>query len=161
MLAYVRQEIEVSRKELSLSRTGNLPSLSVGYMGEFTLGQRYQGVSVGISVPLWSNARRVRQAKAAVQAAQSRELDAKQQFYGNLETQYLRASGLKSVAENSRGTLETSDNRELLKKAMEAGEISVPDYLVGIGLYHDALKQTLDAEREYQRAYAELSAFEL
>ena len=161
VLAYVRQEIEVNRKELSLSRTGNLPSLSVGYMGEFTLGQRYQGVSVGISVPLWSNARRVRQAKAAVQAAQSREKDAKQQFYSNLEAQYLRASGLKSVAENSRGTLEASDNRELLKKAMEAGEISVPDYLVGIGLYHDALKQTLEAEREYQRAYAELSAFEL
>ncbi len=161
VLAYVRQEIEVNRKELSLSRTGNLPSLSVGYMGEFTLGQRYQGVSVGISVPLWSNARRVRQAKAAVQAAQSRELDAKQQFYSNLETQYLRASSLKSVAENSRGTLETSDNRELLKKAMEAGEISVPDYLVGVGLYHDALKQTLEAEREYQKAYAELKAYEL
>lgn len=161
VLAYVRGEIELSRKELSLSRTGNLPSLSVGYMGEFTLGQRYQGVSLGISVPLWSNARRVRQAKAAVQAAQARESDAKQQFYSLLETQYLRASALKSVAENSRETLELSDNSALLKKAMESGEISVPDYLVGLNLYYDALKQTLEAERDYQRAYAELAAFEL
>lgn len=161
ILAYARQEIEVSRRELSLSRTGNLPSLSVGYMGEFTLGQRYQGVSLGLSVPLWSNARRVRQAKAAVLAAQARESDAKRQFYSTLETQYLRASALKSVAENSRGALGLSDNSALLKKAMESGEISVPDYLVGLNLYYDALMQTLEAERDYQKAYAELKAFEL
>lgn len=161
VLAYVKGEIELSRKELSLSKTENLPSLSVGYMGEFTLGQRYQGVSLGVSIPLWSNARRVRQAKAAMLAAQSRETDAKQQFYSNLEAQYTLASSLKEVAENSRRTLDSADNRSLLRKALEAGEISVQDYLVSIGFYYDALERAMNAELEYNKALAELYSYTL
>lgn len=161
VLAYVKEKIELSRKELSLSKTGNLPSLSVGYMGEFTLGQRYQGISFGVSVPLWSNARKVRQAKASVQAAQSREKDARQQFYSRLEAQYARAAALKEVAEKSREALGQADNRALLEKALDLGQISVSEYIVGIGLYYDALSQTLDAERDYQRALAELYSYEL
>lgn len=161
VLAYVRAEIELSRKELSLSRTENLPSLSVGYMGEFTLGQRYQGISFGISVPLWSNARKVRRAKASVQAAESREKDARQQFYSRLETQYIRAAALKDVAQKSRAALERADNRDLLEKALELGQISVSEYIVSVELYYDALKQTLDAEKEYQEALAELYSYEL
>lgn len=161
VLAYVRGEIELSRKELSLSKTGNLPSLSVGYMGEFTLGQRYQGVSLGVSIPLWSNARRVRQAKAAVQAAQSREADAKQQFYSKLEAQYTLASSLKEVAENSRRTLDSADNRTLLRKALDEGEISMQDYLVSLGFYYDALERTMNAELEYHKALAELYSYTL
>lgn len=161
VLAYVRGEIELSRKELTLSKTGNLPSLSVGYMGEFTLGQRYQGVSLGVSIPLWSNARRVRQAKAAVQAAQSREADAKQQFYSKLEAQYTLASSLKEVAENSRRTLDSADNRTLLRKALDEGEISMQDYLVSLGFYYDALERTMNAELEYHKAVAELYSYTL
>ena len=161
VLAYVRGEIELSRKELSLSKTGNLPSLSVGYMGEFTLGQRYQGVSLGVSIPLWSNARRVRQAKAAVQAAQSREADAKQQFYSKLEAQYTLASSLKEVAENSRRTLDSADNRTLLRKALDEGEISMQEYLVSLGFYYDALERTMNAELEYHKAVAELYSYTL
>ena len=161
VLAYVRQEIEVNRKELSLRKTSNLPSLTLGYMGEFTQGERYQGISFGISVPLWSNARKIRQAKAAVQAAQSREIDAKQQFYSKLEQQYTRAAALRAVAENSREYLEDSDNSSLLKKAVEEGEISVPEYLISLWIYYDAVNRYLEAEREYQKAFAELSSYRL
>ena len=161
VLAYVRQEIEVNRKELSLRKTSNLPSLTLGYMGEFTQGERYQGISFGISVPLWSNARKIRQAKAAVQAAQSKEIDAKQQFYSKLEQQYTRTAALRAVAENSREYLEDSDNSSLLKKAVEEGEISVPEYLISLGLYYDAVNRYLEAEREYQKAFAELSSYRL
>ena len=161
VLAYVRQEIEVNRKELSLRKTSNLPSLTLGYMGEFTQGERYQGISFGISVPLWSNARKIRQAKAAVQAAQSREIDAKQQFYSKLEQQYTRTAALRAVAENSREYLEDSDNSSLLKKAVEEGEISVPEYLISLGLYYDAVNRYLEAERDYQKAFAELSSYRL
>ena len=161
VLAYVRQEIEVNRKELSLRKTSNLPSLTLGYMGEFTQGERYQGISFGISVPLWSNARKIRQAKAAVQAAQSREIDAKQQFYSKLEQQYTRTAALRAVAENSREYLEDSDNSSLLKKAVEEGEISVPEYLISLWLYYDAVNRYLEAEREYQKAFAELSSYRL
>ena len=161
VLAYVKQEIEVSRKQLFLNKTMGLPTFSVGYMGEYVVGQRYQGISLGMSIPLWSNKNRVRQAKAAVRAAESRQADAKEQFYGNLEILYQRTSGLKIAAETYRASLVEANNSRLLKTALDEGEISVLDYLVGIGLYYDAVNQALDAERAYQKAYAEMSAVEL
>ncbi len=161
-LAYVRQEIEVSKKELSLSKTHSLPTISLGYGGEFEDGgNRHQGISVGMSLPLWSNKNRVRQAKASVLAAESRQTDAREQWYGNLEILYQRTAGLKTAAESYRTSLTQSNNSQLLKTALDEGEISVLDYLVGIGLYYDTVNKALDAEREYQRAYAELSAVEL
>lgn len=48
-----------------------LPKFSAGYSLERTLGQKYQGISVGISIPLWENKNRVKQAKAGVVAAQA------------------------------------------------------------------------------------------
>ena len=49
----------------------------------------------------------------------------------------------------------------LLKKALDAGEISMLDYILQLGLYYDSVNQALQAELDYQKAFAELSAVEL
>ena len=46
-------------------------------------------------------------------------------------------------------------------KALNAGEISLLDYIVEIGLYYDMVNQTLAAERDFEKAQADLSAVEL
>jgi outer membrane protein TolC len=161
VLAYVRQEIEVSKKQVSLSKAIGLPAFSAGYMSEKVVGQRYQGISVGISIPLWENKNRVKQAKAALRAAESREIDSKQQFYRQLQILYNRILGLKIAADTYRKSLEVANSSDLLKKALDAGEISLLDYLLEIGLYYNTVNQALEAERDYQKAYAELSAIEL
>lgn len=161
VLAYVKQEIEVSQKQVSLSKAMGLPTFSAGYMSEKVVGQQYQGLIFGVSIPLWENKNRVKQAKAAVTAAQSRETDSKQQFYGQLQILYNRANGLKITADKYRQSLATVNNTQLLKKALDAGEISLLDYILEIGLYYNTVNQALEAERDYQKALAELSAVEL
>ena len=161
VLAYVRNEIEVSQKQVSLSKAMNLPKFTAGYMSEKVVGQRYQGVSLGISIPLWSNKNQVKQAKASVAAAQSREADTKQQFFSQLQIQYSKAMGLKTTSDKYRKSLANLNNTILLKKALDAGEISLLDYMVEMGLYYDNVNQTLAAERDYQLAFAELAAVEL
>ncbi|MDR1666507.1 MAG: TolC family protein [Bacteroidales bacterium] len=160
-LAYVKQEVEVSKKQVSLSKAMGLPAFSAGYMSEKVIGQQYQGITLGISIPLWENKNRVKQAKAAVRAAGSREMDSKQQFYSRLRTLYDRAGGLKELADGYRRSLATVNNTHLLKKALDAGEISLLDYIVEIGLYYTTVNQVLEAERDYRKAFAELSAVEL
>lgn len=161
-LACTGQEIEVSRRELSLSKTRNLPTVSLGYEGEFeNSGNRHQGIAVGMSIPLWSNRNRVRQASAAVRAAEARHKDARWQWRGDLEILYRRTRGLEEAAEAYSTALEECNNCHLLEQALDEGEISVLDYLVAISLYYDAVDKSLDAERAYQKAYAELSAMEL
>ena len=135
-----------------------LPSFSLGYMGEFTAGERYQGITLGMSVPLWSNRNRVRQSKAALLAAEARQDDAARTAYGNMEALFRRTVNLKMVAQTYKTALEKTDNRLLLKTALDEGEISVLDYLTGMNLYYDAASKALDAERTYQKAFAELTA---
>lgn len=168
VLEYVRSGIEVGKSQVALSKSYRLPSFSAGYMSEKTLDEHFQGISVGISVPLWSNKGRVRQAKAALQSAESKQADARQQFYSNLEIMYKKTLELKAAAElykiNDEGlkmnkAYEVDDS--FLKKALEAGEISVLDYIVEMNMYYDIMRQALDAERDYQKACAELYAVEL
>jgi len=154
VLAYARQEIEISRQQLSLSKTMNLPTLSAGYMSEKVVGERFQGLSLGITIPLWENKNRVKQAKASVKAAESRETDNRQQFYNQLQILYNRTAGLKIAAEKYRQSLVTANNTGLLKKALDAGEISLLEYMVEIGLYYETINRALEAERDYQKAFA-------
>jgi len=161
ILAYIKQEVVVSQKQVSLNKAMSLPTFSAGYMSEKVVGQNFQGLTVGVSVPLWENKNRVKQANAAVIAAQSRETDSKQQFYNQLQIQYNRALGLKNIAEAYRQSLTTANSTVLLKKALDSGEISLLDYMVELGLYYNMVNQTLEAERDYQKALAELSAVEL
>ncbi|RNC64888.1 TolC family protein [Proteiniphilum sp. X52] len=161
VLAYARQEIEVSKQRLSLSKTMNLPTLSAGYMSEKVVGEHFQGFSLGISIPLWENKNRIKQAKASVKAAESRETDTRKQFYNQLQILYNRTAGLKIAAEKYRQSLITANNTDLLKKALDAGEISLLEYMVEMGLYYETINRALEAERDYQKAFAELSAVEL
>lgn len=161
LLSYVKHEIELAKKQLSLNKIMNLPSISAGYMSENVVGQRYQGVSLGITIPLWSNKNRVKQALTAIRAAESRASDAKQQFFSQLEILYSRILGLKRASETYRESLSNANNSKLLKKALDVGEISLLDYIIEIGLYYNTINQALQAERDYQKAFAELSAVEL
>lgn len=161
VLQYVKQEVEVSKKQVTLSKGMGLPSLSAGYMREKVVGQDYQGISVGLAIPMWDNKNRVKQARAALLAAESREVDSRLQFYGQLQNLYERVVGLNAAAVEYRKTLIDVNSGILLKKALDAGEISLLEYIVEIGLYYNTVNQTLEAERDFQKAFAELSSVEL
>lgn len=161
LLAYAKQEVEVSKQQVSLNRMQGLPSLSAGYMSEKVVGEQFQGLSVGISIPLWENKNRVKQAKAAVRAAESRAADSRLQFYNQLQLLYNRTAGLKVATEKYQQSLEMANSTELLKKALDAGEISLLEYMVEMGLYYDTINHVLETERDFQKAFAELSAVEL
>lgn len=161
VLEYVRQEVEVGRKQLAIDKASWLPELTVGYMGEITKAEPFRGVTFGLNIPLWSNANKVRRARAAVTAAESRRVAAEKQFYCQLQNQYDRAAALKENSEQMRSSLADTDNRDFLISAQSKGEISIIDYLVETDFYYEALEQTLAAERDYRHALAELNAVSL
>ncbi|KAA6300877.1 MAG: hypothetical protein EZS26_002987 [Candidatus Ordinivivax streblomastigis] len=161
VLEYVRLEVEISKNQLSLNQAMGLPSFSAGYMSEKVVGEHFQGITLGISIPLWENKNRVKQAKAVAIAAATRREDSKQQFYHQLQNLYEQTQRLKSIADNYKTSLTALDSTDLLKKALDAGEISVLEYVVEMGLYYDMVKQYLEAERNYRKVQAELEAVEL
>ena len=161
VLEYVRQEVSVGQKQLSIDKTAWVPELTVGYMSELTTADKFRGVTVSVNIPLWSNANKVKQSKARIAAAESRKAAAEQQFYFDLLAQYNRAASLKANSELMRASLSETDSRDYLLTAQSKGEISMIEYLVETDQYYEALEQTLTAERDYHQALAQLNAVEL
>jgi outer membrane protein TolC len=160
LLAAVNEEVSLRRREVGLARAANWPALSAGYMSERVTGETFQGVTLGLSIPLWGNKNRTKQAKAAMRAAESKQADMRLQLYAHLQSVYSRAAALQDMAAAARRSLLTLNNTGLLQKALDAGEISLLDYLLETGLYYAAELRTLEAERDFEKAAAELRAME-
>ena len=161
ILQYISGQIEIDRHQVELNRILGKPKFSVGYMSERGAGERSQGVTFGVSIPLRENRNRVREAEAQVRATESVLKDSRVQFYSRLQGLHLKAAELQQNAQKLRQALSAYSNEPLLKKALDAGEISLLDYLLEIEYYYDAMNKVLEAERDYQKAFTELSAVEL
>ncbi|MDR3193928.1 MAG: transporter, partial [Tannerella sp.] len=79
-------------------------------------------------------------------------------FRNRLQGLYLRAATLHRATEAYRTPLVDLNPSALLQKSLAAGEISLLDYLTELGYYYDTLRQALETERDFRKAFAELSA---
>jgi outer membrane protein TolC len=156
VLNWLKQEIGISRKQQKLNSALALPRFYSGYMSEKVIGQHFQGISAGISIPLWENKNTRKQSKAQTVALQSIEEDNKLQFYNQLKIQHSKALGLKKLVIDYRTSLKTFDNSELLKKAFDMGEISLTDYILELTIYNNNMIVLLQSERDMNKAIANL-----
>ena len=161
VLSYVKGEVEINRSEAALNRALSLPKLHAGYMSESVVGEKFQGITMGISIPLWENKNTVKGAQARVKAAELMVQDSRIGFYNRLQNLYIKASELNRNAAEYRNALSSYSNNSLLKKALDSGEISLLEYLLELEFYYDAVNNMLEAERDYELSLAELSAVEL
>lgn len=159
VLAYIRQEVTVGQQQLAIDRLGWMPELTVGYMSEIRTEEQFRGLTVGVSIPLWSGANRVKRARAGVAAAESHLAAAEEEFYVQLRECYRQAAARRDNAEMLRASLADTDYRDFLLSALTRGEISMVDFLVENDLYYEALEQTLGAERDYRHALSALKVF--
>ena len=160
-LQYLKGKVQIQQQEVKLQNSLWLPKFSAGYMSEKVVGQHFQGVSVGISIPLWENKNTVKQAQLAVKAQESLLADNKLQIYNRLQNLHTKAAALQQNAQKIRQSLANYNNAPLLQKALDAGEISLLEYLLETEYYYAAISKLLEAEREYQLAVAELEMVEL
>ncbi|MDR2409837.1 MAG: TolC family protein, partial [Bacteroidales bacterium] len=160
-LQYLNGQIEINRQQVKLNRALGLPKFSAGYMSEKLTKEHFQGVIVSMSIPLWENKNNVKQAKAQVTATEIALEDNKIQFYSRLQNLYLKAITLQQNAQKVRQSLSLYGNEPLLKKAFDAGEISLLNYLQEIEYYYEAVNRALEAERNFELTVAELSAMEM
>jgi outer membrane protein TolC len=155
-LQYLAKETGLSRETEKLQRSLNLPKISAGYMSEKVLTERFQGITVGLSIPLWGNKNTVRQIKARTLAGQEAENDAAIRFRNESEALYKKALHLKGILNDYRQNALSDNTLALLKKALDAGEISLIDYLMESTIYYEVINNRLETERELHLAVAEL-----
>lgn len=159
VLQWLNQEISVSQKQKQLSTALSLPKLNAGYMSEKVVGQHYQGITVGVSVPLWENKNTVRYAKAKTIAVQGLEVDAKLKFYIEMKRLHNKVISLQNSVNDYRQSLKSYSNERLLQKALDNGEISLADYFFELTMYYESINQLLEMEKKLNIASAELNRY--
>lgn len=159
LMRYIKWGIESEAIQLDIDRMAWVPKLDVGYMAELTRDEKYRGVTVGVSVPLWSNTSNVRRSRAAISQAKADGDWQEQELRTQAANAWNKACSFADIARESQNALELSDNRALLARALEQGELSVLDYLVELGLYYDAVKDNLQVQQEYHHALSELARY--
>ena len=159
VLQWLKQEINMSEKQKQLAATQNLPKFNAGYMSEKVVGQQFQGVSVGVSIPLLENKNAVKYAKANKLAIQSIEADAKLQYYNQMKMLHTKAIAMQNSIADYRKKLAAFSNTELLQKALDKGEISLSEYFFELSVYYESIDKLFEAEKSLNETYTELHRY--
>lgn len=159
LLNWLKKGIEHSQKQVSLNKSLSLPKLKAGYMSESVIGQEFQGVTVGLSIPLWENKNTVKYAKANTLAMENIANDNKIQLYNQLEVLHRKATELQKSVTDYKERLQIFNNSELLKKALNKGEISLINYMIELSIYYQSVKASLEMERDMNKALAGLNQY--
>lgn len=154
------QKVVAAKKETSLAKANNAPELSVGYMAELTRDEKFRGVTLGLSVPLWRNNRSVRMARAREMAVREQVEDERLKIDMQIEELRLRVSRLRTIYDGQQKALSSVQNLSLLQKALDAGEISLFDYITEQNQYYELYAKLLSVECDYYCALAELQCVE-
>ena len=159
VLQWIKQEVVISEKQRKQNVAKSLPKLNAGYMSEKVVGMHYQGITSGISIPLWENKNTLKYADARIEAMQSAEHDAKIMFYNRMKALHTKVLVQQKSVEDYRNMLAKFNNHNLLKTALDKGEISLTEYLLEQSLYFESYRKMLDSELELYKTIAELNQY--
>lgn len=161
-LAYMKKNVDVNAAEARTAKMANYPSLTAGYMAELVKGSNFRGLTLGISIPIWSVRSKVRQANASCEAAKLEERDAVTKTYNSFKALYDRAKGLQEIsAELSSSLAVSTEAMALTEHKLKAGDISLIDNIMELSLYYSLADEVLATSCDYALALAELYAWNL
>ncbi len=161
LLKILQQQKLIAQKQVELSKSLWLPKLEIGYHYQAILGQTYNGIHTGISIPLWENKNTVKLKKAQI-LFNDFELSAhtNEHFY-HIKHIYEKYSNLKITLQEYQSVFSTLNNTMLLNKALALGEITTIQYFMEINYYSQGLSSYLQTEKDYHITIAELYKYQL
>ncbi|MDE6006164.1 MAG: TolC family protein [Muribaculaceae bacterium] len=157
-VAAARAELSLADREISLRKSENLPSFSLGYTSELVTDANYYGATLGVELPLWANAGRVKAARAARSAAQLSIDNAILDFSLSQRALYDKAISLRKLDDTARRLFKESDIHLALYRLYSEGQLSSHDYLSQLQPLLQLQRRAFEAEFEYQKALAEFRA---
>lgn len=152
---------EADARRVGVARAEGLPSFSVGYQGEFVPGSTFQGVTLGLSIPLWENRRRVEAARANAVASAMLADDARRQYEVSQRHLYEEILQLRATVAHYEQALAATSSLTMLHLALDKGEISYLDYVTELDYYYQIVENLLATRRDLHIALATYTAANL
>lgn len=140
-------------QEVGISKQNWLPKLEVAYRRNTSLNEASNGFLVGGSIPLFSNRKKIKIAKAQALSAQLQLENTRLQLTAQVQSQFNEMQQLKEAL--SVYDVQLMENTlKMLKEAVLAGQLSIIEYYVEAeGIYRN-MQAYLEVENQYQKVMA-------
>ena len=160
-LRLLDNQVEAARYQRQLSRAQWLPEMSVGYASENVVGETFRGVKVGLSLPIWSQQRAVKASRLAEAAATEELSSQRTEWFSRLQCMFHRHEALIRNVGNLKEAFQRCNSIDLLDKALDAGEISLEQYLLEADYYYNIEMQIWDVAHELEQLHLHLYSITL
>lgn len=159
-LRSARADVLASEQNVKVNKQNWLPKFEVGYRRNTDGSDASNGFMVGASFPLFSGRNKLKSAKAKLQESTLQLDNVKVQTENNVRSKVNEMKQLRKAADTYDTALLNS-TLDLLRKAVEGGELSIIEYYVEADAIYKNLQTQMQLENKYQKAYAELTKGEL
>lgn len=147
--------VRAAEKQVKVDRQGWLPKLEVGFRRNTNSVEAENGFVIGGSLPLFENRKRVKIAKAQAVSAQLVRESIREQVEAGLMAQFNEMQQLKTAMQAYDVPL-MHRSLQLLKQALEEGQISLIDYFVETDNIYRNLQAYMQVENQYQKVMANI-----
>lgn len=157
----LEKENLIAENELELKKALWLPKIEAGYHYQGLLGQNYQGLHAGISIPLWENKNTIAAQKSYISFTDLNLQSHINEHYYEIKEMYEKYISLIASRNAYRKIFDDVNNRLLLERALEIGQITVIEYFWEISYFDEAQRIYLETEHELYKIIAELYKYKL
>jgi cobalt-zinc-cadmium efflux system outer membrane protein len=155
-LQHLQQQALVAEQQVAVARALLGPRLEAGYRYQGILGQRFHGLHVGFSIPLWEKRNTVRQRQLESVYVQGQIAAHRNEHFYEIRQAYERFTGLQQALAEYRELLTSTNNLPLLEKALRAGQITATEYYLDALQFYALSDKAFLLEKEVHLAAAEL-----
>jgi uncharacterized phage infection (PIP) family protein YhgE len=157
----LEQEKRLAEMRKDASKFKSLPVFELGYRHQGILGQQFNGIHTGLTIPLWEQ-KHVKQFHNADMLLRELQIQdhVTEQFH-EIKRLYEEADLLRTALDDYLGALDQISDPVLLDKALALGEITIIEYFVENSFYQAAYVTLLELERDYQLVMARLLKYHL
>lgn len=142
-------------KEVSVNKQNWLPKLSVGYRRNTSLDEKSNGFLIGGSIPLFSNRKKVKIARAQEVGARLQLANARLQAEATVQSRYNEVLQLQEAMKAYDVPL-MHETLDMLKQAVMAGQLSIIEYYVEVDGVYRNLQAYIQIENQYQKLMADI-----
>lgn len=160
-LRSLENELKVARKNISLNKSLWFPKFEIGYVREVEFADKYNGISFGISIPLFENRNKIKQAKALTGYTQAQIENTRLQNLSTLQQLYDQAHNLRTSMQEYNRLLQSQKTLSLLNKALENGQLSMIEYFVEANQVYESMQNYLQLENQYQKILSQMYRYKL
>ena len=150
-LESMRRDIERRKAGVKVESMKRYPGFSLGYVHNVELGEHFNGLRVGVSLPFLSGNSRHKSAEAMVQSADYEYEAFKMRRQAEVTADYRTAVSLWKRVEGRTRLFSGDSYLSTLRKALDGGQMTLMDYLYESNLYIESQQEYFDLLARYHK----------